>query len=379
MIVSVMQENLALALRMVARAIDASPPLPILANILIEAKDSSVFLSATDLEFSISTRIGAKVEQPGAITLPATTLRDLVSTLAPERVDMRLDRDNWTVNLRCGIQVANIRGIEVDEYPPINHIDTEEHCDLQLAGEVLRDAIKQVAFCAATDQNRPILTGVYFCHEGETLTLAAADGYRLAVRKIDVPGQVASEMRDMVIPAKTVAQIAQIIDAEYDIKIAFPRERQTVTFSRTECEASVQLLEGRFPDYASIIPRESTKEAVCYTSDVLIAAKRAAIFARDNAYICEIKMEPGRNPGEAGLLNVKGISSERGDAESMLDCEVEMDAPSYNGTFNVRYLITAANAIPDERLVLAFTENESPGVIKPEGRDDLIYVVMPMD
>ena len=158
MIVSVLQENLAKSLNIVTKAVDSNPPLPVLANVLLETEDSRLKISATNLELSITMWIGAKVEQSGSITLPARTFSELVSSLSRERVDLRLDAATHTVHLRCGVQTSNIRGIDSDEYPPINH---NESADLQIEGETLREMILQTAFAAAREQNRPILTGVY--------------------------------------------------------------------------------------------------------------------------------------------------------------------------------------------------------------------------
>ena len=259
MIVSVLQENLAKCLNIVTKAVDSNPPLPVLANVLLETEDSRLKVSATNLELSITMWIGARVEQSGSITLPAKTFGELVSSLSRERVDMRLDASTHTVHLRCGVTTSNIRGIDADEFPPINH---NESADLQLEGETLREMIAQTAFAAAREQNRPILTGVYVQLDGQKLTMAAADGYRLAVRTAEISEEF-SERQDMVIPARTMSEIARIIEDDQEIGVALPSQRNSVTVFAPNVLVSSQLLEGRFPDFASIIPRSSSLRRSC--------------------------------------------------------------------------------------------------------------------
>ena len=376
MIVSILQENLNTALTDVLKAVDSNPPLPILANVLLVAEDSSLYITGTNLELSITARIGAKVEKPGSITLPAKTFKELVAVLSKERIDLRLDPETWTVELRCGIQTANLRGIDPEEFPPVNHREAK---DVQVEGEVLRSMIVQTAFCAARGQDRPILTGVYMCFNGSVLTMAAADGYRLAVREATIEGMDFQEKWDMVVPAKTLADIGRAIGNGELVNIALPKEKNSVTFSIPNEYITTQLLEGRFPEYATIIPSKTVINATCYTNDLLIVAQRAQIFARDNANSAEISIQAGANAGEPAEVVITGKSAERGDSEGMLDATVDApDGSRFKGHFNIKYLVEALRVIPDERVVLGFNEVEHPATIRPEGRDGYVGVIMPM-
>ena len=372
MIVSVLQENLTRSLNIVTKAVDSNPPLPVLANVLLETEDSRLKISATNLELSISVWIGAKVEQSGSITLPARTFSELVSNLSPERVDMRLDAATHTVHLRCGVQTSNIRGIDADEFPPINH---NESADLQVQGESLREMINQTAFAAAREQNRPILTGVYLQLEGPTMTMAAADGYRLAVRTAEI-GASFDERQDMVVPARTMSEVARIIEDDQEVGIALPAQRNSVTFFAPNVVISSQLLEGRFPDFASIIPRSFVTSTVMYTNDLLIVCQRAEIFARDNANSANLRVKPALNPGEPAEVLIVGKSAERGDSEGMLDATAEGEPLDIS--FNIRYLIDVLRVINEERVVFQSNGPENPGVLKPENREDFTHVIMPM-
>lgn len=372
MIVSVLQENLAKSLNIVTKAVDGNPTLPVLANVLLETEDSRLKLSATNLELSISVWIGAKVEQAGSITLPAKTFNELVNNLSRERVDLRLDAETHTVHARCGIQTSNIRGIDAEEFPPINH---NEEADLHLEGKILSEMINQTAFAAAREMNRPVLTGVYVQLEGNSMTMAAADGYRLAVRTAEL-GESFDERQDMVVPARHMMEIARIAEDDQEIGISLPKQRNSITVFMPNIQISSQLLEGRFPDFASIIPRSFVTTTVMYTSDLLTVCQRAEIFARDNANSASLHVKPAQNPGEPAEVLIVGKSAERGDSEGMLDATSEGEALDIS--FNIKYIIDLLRVIKEERVVFQSNGPDNPGVLRPENREDFTHVIMPM-
>lgn len=373
MIVSVLQENLAKSLSVVTKAVESNPQLPVLSNVLLETEDSRLKLSATNLELSITVWIGAKVEQAGSITLPAKTFSELVNNLSPERVDMRLDKATHTVHVRCGVQNSNIRGIDADEFPPINHNDK---ADLYIEGKVLREMINQTAFAAAKEQNRPILQGVYVQLDGHVMTMAAADGYRLAVRTTSIEESFAPA-KDLVIPAKAMMEAARaIVEDDHEVGISLPTQRDSVTFFLQNALISSQLLEGRFPDFTAIIPRSYVTSTVMYTSDLLRVCQRAEIFARDNANSANLRVKPATSPGEPAEVIIVGKSAERGDSEGMLDASAEGEPLDIS--FNIKYLIEVLRVIKEERVVFQSNGAENAGVIRPENREDFIHVIMPM-
>ncbi|MFW5748143.1 MAG: DNA polymerase III subunit beta, partial [Chloroflexota bacterium] len=326
------------------------------------------------LGMGITCWIGAKVEAPGAITLPAKTLSDLVNNLTPDRVDLQLDQATQAVQLRSGATRSNIKGIDADEFPPVPQGDNGG--DLAVEGRVLKEMINQTVFAAATEDNRPILTGVLTRLEGDTLTMAAADGYRLAVRTTKLEHSFDKPI-DMVIPARALIEVARIIsDEDSEVLISLPGERDIVMFHLKNVDVSSQLLEGRFPDFTAIIPRSYSTSTVVYTSDLLRACQRAEIFARDNANSGRIYVKPPSSPGEPGEILVMGKSAERGDNEGIVDASVEGEPLDI--AFNIKYLIDVLRVIPDERIVLQSNGAANPGVIRPENREDFIHVIMPM-
>ncbi len=373
--VSVRQENLAKGLSIVGRAVENRPTLPVLSNVLLSAEDARLKLAAMEmgLGMSITCWIGAKVDTPGAITLPKNTLTDLVNNLSPERVDMTLDNATQTVNVRCGTAVSNIKGIDASEFPLLPE---ESAGDVIVAGRTLKEMINQTVFATAREDNRPILTGLYTEFSGNKMTLAASDGYRLAVRTSEID-QHFPEPFSMVIPGRAMAEVARIISDEDDeVGITLPGQRDIVLFHLHNVLVSSQLLEGKFPDFAGAIPRNYITQTVVYTSDLLRACKRAAIFARDAAGSAQILVKPASSPSEPGEVVIAGRSNERGDNTGMVDASVEGEPLDLS--LNVEYLIDVLNVIPDERVILQSNGATSPGVLRPENRDDFVHIIMPM-
>jgi DNA polymerase-3 subunit beta len=372
--VSVLQENLAKGLSIVTRAVGSRPSLPVLGNVLLASEESRLKLSATNLELGITTWIGAKVESDGAITIPARTFFDLVNTLAPERVDMELDARTHTLNMRCNATTANIKGIDASEFPVVP--EAEADSGIAVPADTFRQMIDQVVFAAAKEDNRPILTGILAKFDGATLTMAAADGYRLAVRTATLESPVAQPI-SLIIPAKTLAELSRIItENDTTVYISIPPGRSQVMFHLESVDIVSQLIDGKFPDYEQIIPKQHNTTTQIYTSDFLFACKRSEIFARDAANTTRVRITPGESNTVPGQMHVMAQSQEKGDNEGVLDAAV--DGPGLEISFNVRYLIDALSAIAEDQIVLETNGSSSPGVIKPAGRQDTVYVVMPM-
>ncbi len=374
--VSVLQENLAKGLGIVGRAVQSRPTLPILANVKLSTDEARLELSATNLELGITCWIGAKVDDEGTITIPARTLQELISTFPPERVDMELDPRSLTLHLDCAGKTANIKGMEASEFPTIPEFDTARA--LSVPAQAFKEMIEQVAFAAAKEDNRPILTGILARFDGDTLTLAAADGYRLAVRTLELDLGVGDRsVEPLIIPARTLQELSRIIsDEDEEVLIAFPDARGQVMFSLGNIVLISQLIEGKFPDYEAIIPRRYETTTLAYTKELLAACRSSEVFAKDSANTAKIVIEPSETPNLPGRVLVAGRSQEKGDAEAPIDASIEGHGVEI--AFNIRYLIDVLSVIREEQVVLETSGPTSPGVVRPAGRDDFIHVIMPM-
>ena len=371
--VSTLQENLARGLSTVARAVAARSTLPVLGNILIATDDGRLRLSATNLEIGITAWVGAKVQEPGATTVPARTFVDLVNTLPNDRVDMELTVRTQTLGLRCATFHSDLKCIDAQEFPPLPGTDVEE--TLSLPAEDLKEMVRQVAFAASSDDARPVLTGVLFqVREGE-LTMVAADGFRLSVRHTHLSTPAVGPVR-AIIPARALAELARVVpDGEASVSIAFPPNRGQVVFRTTDVEVVSQLIEGNFPDYEAIIPNAHQTRSVLSTASFLKACKAADIFAREAAHSARLHIE-SRGELEPGLVEVSAVAAETGSNETAVDATVEGSPTDI--AFNVRFLVDVLGVIDTPNVALETTSASAPGVLRPVGRDDFLHVIMPM-
>jgi DNA polymerase-3 subunit beta len=379
---SCLQENLSRGLSIVGRAVAARPTLPVLSHVLLSTDQAQLKLAATDLELFIVCWIGAKVEDEGAITVPARLLNDLVNSLPQERIDLKLA--NQTLNLSCIRNEADIKGIDVQEFPLF---PTEEKGQqILIEPELLRTMISQVVFAAATDESRPILTGVQVRFEEDMLTMAAADGFRLSVRHASLPESVAQPI-SVVVPAKALNELARISsEEEQPIGLYIVPVRSQVLF-HLQGDAGAnkgrifgvdlvsQLIEGNFVNYHQIVPTSHTTRTILNTEGFLKACRTASIFARSEANAVQLDIEPGEGPGD-GSVKMKATSAEVGDSVGELDASVEGEPVSIR--FDVRFLIDVLSVIDSAQVVLETTSSARPGVICPLGSEDYIHVIMPM-
>jgi DNA polymerase-3 subunit beta len=371
--ISCLQDNLAHGLNIVSRAVGTRSTLPVLSNVLLASDNGRLRVAATNLELGITAWIGASVDEDGAITVPARTLNDLVNTLSPERIDLDIAVRTNTLNLKCGATTAHIKGIDSQEFP-IMPQPTDEDDTIPIPADEFREMIAMVAFAAARDDSRPVLTGVSISFQDGILTMAAADGFRLSVREIALDVEYYGTF-SLVVPAKTLLELARIIDdSDEFVHLVLPADRSQVLFHMNNVEVVTQLIDGAFPDYRQIIPRDTPTRTVVDTVSLLQACKRADIFAREANHTVRMSIEP--QDGMAGILRVTAQSSETGENEVVLDASIEGEGMEV--AFNVRYLIDVLNVIHFDRVMIGTTSLDKPGVVRPVTEDRFTHVVMPM-
>ncbi len=377
--VSCLQENLARGLSIVGRAVSPRSTLPVLGNILVATDQGRLKLAATNLEIGITCWIGAMVEDDGAITVPARLLTEFVNQLPAERIDMDLSVRTLTLNLKCARYDTNIKGIDASEFPIIPTADGDGAIRVEAA--TLRKMINQVVFAAATDESRPTLTGVHTRFNGQRLTMAATDGFRLAVRSTTLAEPVPQKV-EVIIPARALAELSRAIgllpdaDKQY-AEITIAQARNQVLFHLPDVDMVSQLIDANFPNYEAIIPRTFGTRTVVDTAALLRALRLASLFARDSSNIVRLQITPGVDSAP-GTLTLTATSAESGDNVSDLDAIVE--GPAAEIAFNARYMIDVLNVIEEPQVALETTRASAPGVLRPVGvgPDDFTSVVMPM-
>jgi DNA polymerase-3 subunit beta len=371
-----LQDNLARGLATVGRAVAARSTLPILSNILLQTDEGRLRLAATNFELGINCWIGARVEEEGSVTVPARLLTDFVNSLPPDQIDLELSERTQTLNLKCARFEANIKGIESSEFPDVpTAASIGGHDNLHLDAEIFRRMIDQAVFAAATDESRPILTGVLAQFHQGGLTLAAADGFRLAVTSANV-GVDLDETTNVIIPARALAELNRISAEEQEpIELTITPNRNQILFHMTNTDLVSQLIEGNFPDYNQIIPKGHTTRSLMSTEELLKAVKVSFLFARDAANIIRLNIVPGSELAP-GQVIVTGTSAELGDNVSEVDATIEGEETEI--AFNARYLIDALSVVGTAETALETSTASSPGLLRPVGGDDFSCVIMPM-
>lgn len=370
---SVLQENLAQGLSIVSRAVSPRSSLPILSNILISAEDGRLRLSATDRELGITTWIGAKIEEEGATTIPARTLTDLVSTFPQEKIDFELTVQTQTLQLSAGRSRAEIKGIDAQDFPPMP--EAEDNAGFEIPVDDLKEIIRQVVFAASSDDARPVLTGVLVTVEGSTLTMAAADGFRLSVRTYELKEPVEEAIR-AIIPSRALNELARIAgDEQKSVRMILPPGRGQVIFSMKDVELRCQLVEGSFPEYQQIIPTGHKTRTILATDAFLKAVKQSEIFARESSHIAKLSINEGEG-SNPGTVEISAQSEETGSNESKVDATVEGEAVVI--AFNVRYLREVLDIVREPNVALETSAAAAPGVIRPMGDESFLHVIMPM-
>jgi DNA polymerase III subunit beta len=371
--VTVLQESLAKGLGMVSRAVSPRSTLPVLSNVLVATDEGRLRLSATNLELGITCWIGARIEEEGSTTVPARTFVDLVGTLPQEQVSLSLAAATQTLNVRCGASNTDIKCIDAQEFPPLPVPEMEGAIHLNVAD--FKEMISQVIFAASSDEARPVLMGVLVAVDKDGITMAAADGFRLSVRK-GVLSQPALEPVNAIIPARALGELARIAaDGTESIAMILPKGRGQVVFRMKEVELVSQLIDGTFPDYQQIIPRSYKSRTILSTPALLKACKQAEIFAREGSNVARLDIKSAGDL-EPGTVQISAQSEETGSNETVVAATI--DGIGLLIAFNVKYMREVLEVVKSPNVALETSAANAPGCIRPVGDDNFLHVIMPM-
>jgi len=372
--VTVLQENLARGLGTVSKAVSPRSTLPVLANILIASDEGRLRLSATNLEMGITCWIPARIDEEGSTTVPARTFSDLVGTLPADQVLLKLDPSTQTLNVRGGTSTNDIKCIDAQEFPPMPVPDFEGAVQINVGD--FREMIHQVAFAASSDEARPVLMGVLVQVDKDKLIMAAADGFRLSVRRA-VLSTPAPTPISAIVPAQALKELARVAsDGEEPIYMVLPKGRNQVVFRVKDVEVVSQLIDGTFPDYQQIIPRSYKSRTLVSTSSLLKACKQAEIFAREGSNVARFNIKSAQGELQPSEVEISATSEETGKNETIVEATV--DGSGLLIAFNVKFLREALEVIRTPNVALETSAPNAPGVVKPVGDDQFLHVIMPM-
>jgi DNA polymerase-3 subunit beta len=338
---------------------------------LIATDQSRLKLAATNLEIAISCWLGAKIEEEGAITIPARLLTEFVNSLPNDKIDIALNQR--TLQLKCARFEARINGLDAQDFPPIPQVTDGVATKIDV--QALRDGISKVTFAAATEESRPVLTGVQLEFDGEKLAMAAADGFRLAVHNTSLLSAVKNKAA-IIVPSRALNELGRFLsDQEEPVEITVSQQKSQILFKLKNIEMVSQLIQGAFPNYSQLIPQSYVTRAVVDVAEFLRAIKMASIFARDGSGIVRLVVSPGveLTPGK---MNISARAEEVGDNVGEIDALIDGEAAKI--AFNAKYLSDVLSVLGEKQVALETTTSSSPGVLRPVGSDNYLHVVMPM-
>jgi DNA polymerase-3 subunit beta len=370
--ISTDQDTLQRGLGVVSRAVATRSTLPQTSHIYIATDGGRLKLAATNLEIAITSWITAEVGEEGAITIPSRLLTEFVGSLPDAPITLSVAARSKQVQIVCARNEATISGMDADDFPPIPTISDAQVIRLEPAA--LREAIEHVVFAAATDDSRPVLTGVHFKIGDDKLTLAAADGFRLAVYHVGI-AEAPPEAIEVIVPARALQELSRLL-ADRDEPVAFEinSARSTALFRLSDVELTAQLIQGTFPAYNQLIPAEYQTRATLDAGEFLREVRTAAVFARDGSGI--VRLQVTKSDGEPGKLTISARAEEQGDHQGEMDSEVEGEDAKI--AFNSRYLQDVLQVLGGGRVALESTGPSNPGVLRPEGSESYVHVIMPM-
>lgn len=366
----VLQENLHKGLTIASRFVASRVQLPVLSNVLLATEKGRLKISATNLEAGVSVWVGANIVKEGSLTVPSRLLTEYVASLPAGKVELQVKESK--LELESGSFRADFQGLSAGEFPALPK--TDEKNSLCLSVKLLSETISQVAFAAAADEGRQILTGVLFLVKEGELQVVATDGYRLSLKKIKAEKELTerSELKSgLILPAKTLNEVVRLVSdmTEETVRLSITPESNQVVFGLDEATVASRLIEGDFPDFAKIIPGKGSGVVEIDTEELTRAVKMAAIFARESSNIVRLK-------AEKSSLKISSNSSQAGGNVSEIEAKIE---GKFEGiAFNSRYLLDYLATVSAERLCLEVSGPLHPGVFTSPKDPSFLHLIMPV-
>ncbi len=349
------------ALALSVQVISQRPNIPVLANFLLEAKAGRLEITATNLETTIVYSLPVSVEKEGKATIPARLLVEYCQMSSSEKIILEADEEKAT--LTADNSKANLATISPTEFPTIGSF--EERDSFEVLRKDFLDGVSAVVFCASPEEGRPVLTGVLLRGEGKKLNLVATDGYRLARKEIGVEMGI-----DVLIPAKPLQEAVKGFSEEEDetLILATDRQKNQVKLSTKNLSIISRLLEGSYPNFEQIIPKNFVSTLVFDKKELSDGIKLTALLAKDVGNVVRLQ-----SSGEAVFL--KAATSQIGEAETQLS--VKPEGEPIEVAFNSRFLLDALNILKGEKVVMSLSGNTSAATMQGDDKN-LLYVVMPV-
>lgn len=362
-----LSENLASAFATCSRTVSTKPNLPILSNVLFETENNRLRISATNLESSITLQLGAKIEKEGEITIPARSFFEYISSISPQKVKLEIKENKFIVE---GTDTsAKFVTMNPTDFPSIPEVS--EKSVLEIECQIFATIIKKTTFAVASDEGRPVLTGILIKKQDGKIIAVATDGFRLS----EVEVKESENMPDfsVIVPGKSLVELERLLaeTEEEKLKVSFSKDKNQVAFNLVNVEFVTRLLEASFPDYEKIIPTDFRTKVKLNVEGFKKAVKLSSIFAKANGQTVKLDFS-----SQKSLLTVSGQSAQLGEQEGKLEEKIEGD--DLKIAFNAKFLLDGLNSIETEQVIFEARDSLSPAMLRPEGKEGYRHIIMPI-
>lgn len=358
---SVSKEKLLAGLQTVQNVVSTRTTLPILSNVLLQAEGDQLRLTTTDLDVGVSGGITAQIEKPGATTLPARRLANIVRELPAAEIVVEVDSKN-VASIRCGQSFFKILGLPEEEFPPLPKQTNAR--TFTIGQGILRDALKKTSYAISTDETRYVLNGILFSFKENKLTLVATDGRRLALVDLEVEFPRSQEI-DIIVPTKAVTELGRLLGDEGEVRLSV--EDNQVAFQIGDTLLASKLIEGNYPNYRQVIPAEAKERVTLERELFLNAVHRVALLSSEKSN--SVKLVFTKNN-----IEIAANTPDVGEARESL--AVAYKGREFSIAFNPEFLQAPLRVLTNDEVYLDMIDEMSPGVIKIQS--PFLYVLMPM-
>jgi len=361
---TITRQNLHQGLAAVSASIPSKTTLPVLSNILFEAKQDGVWMSGTDLDVSVRVRGLAEVKEPGSLTAPGKKLQEIARELPDQPVTVTTRGDQ--IELKCGRSHFKLNGLPAEEFPTLAEVDFSK--GLAVTGKDLHNLIQHTSFAVSTEESRPILNGVLWELRDGEMKMVATNGHRLARMGMRVPS-TGTPSADFIVPPAALSQVQRLFKDDDTIEVA--RSDNHLGFRAASTEVYTRLIEGTYPNYEQVIPRDNDKVATIDKKAFESAVRRMAVVASDQTHRIRLKFEPGR-------VHLNVLTPDLGEGHDEL--EVGYDGAELEIGFNANYLLEVLRYMPSDEVKLSFKAPERAATLEPVGDEhpDYLCLVMPL-
>lgn len=362
------QTDLNAKLALLSRVVPTNPAHPVLANVLLQAEADRVSLSVFDLSLGIRVWLPAEVETPGAITVPARFLHDIISRLPATPVE--ITTDELAITLGTGTGCYQMQGIDAEEFPALPELAESEV--LTLSSATLLEGLQGTLFASSTDETKQMLTGLHLRIRPDALEFAATDGHRLAVAM--VPQEVSPAELDVTIPAKALRELERLVgrqEATVNLRMDASQLMFELATPQGEERLSCRLLEGQYPNYSQLLPKQFMRQMTVDRALFLAAVDRIAVLASRKNNVIRLKLDATNQQ-----LGLAAEAPEFGSGEESLPAQISGD--SLEVAFNVKYLSDGLKAMNSSEVQLQLNEATTPAVLSPLSGRKLTYLIMPI-